>query len=60
MVFVYLVISSQMPYTVLVPAMVSKLGFKTKAFPPRQRIPVVSLGCSWCHRGKILVEWDIN
>lgn len=34
---------SQMPYTVLVPAMVSKLGFKTKAFPPRQRIPVMTV-----------------
>ena len=37
-----------------------QVGLQDQGLPPRQRIPVVSLGCSWCHRGKMLVEWDIN
>eukprot|EP00435_Cladocopium_sp_Y103_P005595 s316_g1.t2 len=53
---------TQMPYTVLVPAVVNKLGFKTKAFPPRSRIPVVNVDPNgWAfktqiHKGDELIK----
>eukprot|EP00434_Breviolum_minutum_P020375 symbB.v1.2.017970.t1/scaffold1413.1/size120353/2 len=53
---------SQVPYTVLVPAVVSKLGFKTKTFPPRATIAVVNVDPNgWAfkvqiHKGDELVK----